>query len=1176
MRGTPNADAYLAGLAVSNGMLSPQFSSGRLAYLASYGYGTSSITVTPTLDDAQASVTVNGAAVTSGTPSTPIALAVGWNTIQVVVTAKNGTAAQTYTINVSRASGSRDVDVLSEGTVSAIAKQADGKIIVAGSFTHVSGVARTNLARLNADGSLDSTWNPGVDGTVAAILIDAGGSVFIGGCFGRAGGQPRAGLARILPNGSLDTLWNPQPGIGAPFVPCVNALAHNGTDSLYVGGYFSSMNGQSRVGLAKVASSGTGVVDPSWNALLNNTSVTSIVRDGSGNLFIAGQFNAIAGTYIVGVAKLAESNALLDATWNPQVSSGVNALAPDGNGGLILGGYFYTVGGVNRPALAKVSMSGTGSLDTSWAPGPSDAVAALALDGAGNVYAGSYASLIKISSTGTVDGSWTPVPPPPPYSWPQISALLWDGDKVLVGGRFSRIGGQRAAGFARLSTTTALADPPASYFQSPSNIWVQALARDGQGRVTIGGSFSFVGGTPRGNVARFNADGSLDLSWAADTDGTVTALTTSAQSDVYVGGSFTHVSAQPRNHLAKISAAGVLDAGWMPEPDGSVSALLPDPTGKLYVGGQFMSIAGQARSNLARVSAAGAATADSWNPGANSTVNSLAFDSEGYLAVAGWFNSIGGQPRWAIAKLSTVSGTATTWYPAPSAYVAAVTPGSAGAIYMVGSFATLGAQYKPYLARIFGDALGQPDSAWNPGTGGAVYAVAADTQDTVYAAGDFGKRILRFPSNLGGSPDPAFNPAPDSSIQAILLDGTGRVFVGGSFTAIAGQQRSGYAELYAPASPDAPVAVTAIAGDGQASVSFQPPPSLNGTAVTGYIVTSDPPGGTDGGANTTSLQHTVTGLANGTAYTFTVQAVNALGLSLPSTPSNGVTPLSGNAALSSLSLSGGTLSPGFASDTLSYSVAVPGSVASITVTPALANGAATMTLNGTPLASGSTSAPISLNVGKNLLVIMVTAQDGVTTRGYWISITRASGSLSANADLSGLSLTAGALVPGFASGTLSYAASVAYAVTSIRATPTAADSTATVKVNGNTVPSGGPSSSISLNEGQNSITIIVTAQDGSVKVYTVMVTRASAPVRILESGIGFGSLQAAYNAAANGSTILLQAGTLAENVVLWNSLAITLKGGYDAAYSSNSGVTELSGSLTITNGLVYVENLVVR
>ncbi len=95
--------------------------------------------------------------------------------------------------------------------------------------------------------------------------------------------------------------------------------------------------------------------------------------------------------------------------------------------------------------------------------------------------------------------------------------------------------------------------------------------------------------------------------------------------------------------------------------------------------------------------------------------------------------------------------------------------------------------------------------------------------------------------------------------------------------------------------------------------------------------------------------------------------------------------------------------------------------------------------------------------------------------------------------LSSLSQSSGTLSPSFASGTASYTASVANAVSSITVTPTVSDSTATVKVNGTAVASGTPSGSIPLSVGSNTITVVGTAQDGTTtSTYTVTVTRAAA------------------------------------------------------------------------------------
>ena len=98
--------------------------------------------------------------------------------------------------------------------------------------------------------------------------------------------------------------------------------------------------------------------------------------------------------------------------------------------------------------------------------------------------------------------------------------------------------------------------------------------------------------------------------------------------------------------------------------------------------------------------------------------------------------------------------------------------------------------------------------------------------------------------------------------------------------------------------------------------------------------------------------------------------------------------------------------------------------------------------------------------------------------------------VSNNADLANLTVSGAALSPTFFASTLSYAGSVPFATSTITMTPTVSDNTATVQVNGVPVVSGNASGAINLNVGVNTITAVVTAQDGStMKTYTVSVTR---------------------------------------------------------------------------------------
>ncbi len=101
--------------------------------------------------------------------------------------------------------------------------------------------------------------------------------------------------------------------------------------------------------------------------------------------------------------------------------------------------------------------------------------------------------------------------------------------------------------------------------------------------------------------------------------------------------------------------------------------------------------------------------------------------------------------------------------------------------------------------------------------------------------------------------------------------------------------------------PNSPTGITATAGNTQASVTFSAPVDNGGSEITGYTVISSPAGGTDSNQGSTNLSHLITGLTNGTAYTFTVTATNAVGASSSSSASNQITPVDGdNPILSSI------------------------------------------------------------------------------------------------------------------------------------------------------------------------------------------------------------------------------------------------------------------------------------
>ncbi|BCU78752.1 esterase-like activity of phytase family protein [Luteolibacter sp. LG18] len=146
--------------------------------------------------------------------------------------------------------------------------------------------------------------------------------------------------------------------------------------------------------------------------------------------------------------------------------------------------------------------------------------------------------------------------------------------------------------------------------------------------------------------------------------------------------------------------------------------------------------------------------------------------------------------------------------------------------------------------------------------------------------------------------------------------------------------------------------------------------------------------------------------------------------------------------------------------------------------------------------AGDTSNPVSGATSASLTTPALNA-----TTSYWVRATNSQGSADSsaatitvssltNADLAGLTLSTGTLSPSFATGTLAYTAGVSNATTGITVTPTKSDVNATITVNGTAVTSGPASGNIPLNVGDNAITVVVTAPNGTTtKTYTVTVTR---------------------------------------------------------------------------------------
>jgi uncharacterized delta-60 repeat protein len=251
------------------------------------------------------------------------------------------------------------------GAVRSAVIQPDGKIIIGGSFTEYNGTGRNNIARLNADGTLDPNFDPGTgaNGAVRSAVIQPDGKIIIGGDFFQYNGTVRNRIARLNTDGTLDT--NFDPGSGASATVLTTVIQPDG--KIIIGGGFTSYNGTSRNRIARLNADGT--LDTSFNPGTGaNISVLTIAIQPDGKIIIGGQFTEYNGT---GRNRISRVNAdgTLDTNFDP--GSGANiqirttAIQPDGK--IIIGGDFTDYNGTGRNRIARLNTDGT--LDTSFDPG---------------------------------------------------------------------------------------------------------------------------------------------------------------------------------------------------------------------------------------------------------------------------------------------------------------------------------------------------------------------------------------------------------------------------------------------------------------------------------------------------------------------------------------------------------------------------------------------------------------------------------------------------------------------------------------------------------------------------------------------------------------------------------------------------------------------------------------
>ena len=622
-------------------------------------------------------------------------------------------------------------DPNANGSVNAIAVQADGKILVGSGLQSIGGQMRNYIARVDGTTGLADSFDPNSNNLVLSIAVQADGKILVGGAFSAPnsiGGQARNHIARLDPTTGLADSFDPNAQ------SLVYSIAVQADGKILAGGSFigaNSIGGQMRNRIARLDAT-TGLAD-SFNPNANN-SVNAIAVQSDGKVLAGGNFNganSIGGQTRNYIARLDPATGLADA-FDPNAGSGVPftsiySIAVQADGKVLAGGAFTTLapnGGavVSRNFIARLETDGrldqtlnlgiVGSLIYATAVQPDGKI--LIGGTFSNVLGTPRNSIARLNVDGTLDAAFNPNANNIVYA----IALQADG-KVLVGGDFNganSIGGQTRNRIARLDPVTGAADS----FNPNANFTVFTIVVQSDGKILVGGIFNntnSIGGATRNRIARLDPTTGLADSFNPNANGFVRSLAVQADGRVWAGGDFLQVSNQVHTRIARLNGTTGVAEAIEPNANGGVSCIVVQPDGLILVGGDFFNIGGQIRNRLARLDPV-TGLADSFAPIVGGSVSSIAVQADGKIVVGGFFSgasSLGGQTRNRIGRIDGTTGLADSFNPnANGFFVYSVGLQADGKILAGGDFTNIGGQPRTFFARLSNDAAALQDVAVGP------------------------------------------------------------------------------------------------------------------------------------------------------------------------------------------------------------------------------------------------------------------------------------------------------------------------------------------------------------------------------------------------------------------------------------------------------------------------------
>ena len=732
-------------------------------------------------------------------------------------------------------------DPSANGLVRSIVVQPDGRILIGGDFTALApnggaSVTRNYLARLNPDGTVDPTFNPNPNSSIEAMALQPDGKIVLVGDFSLLAPNGSASInrnfiARLNADGTVDPTFDPRAN---SFVYAVAVQADGG---IVVGGDFTALSpgggpSVARKFIARVNTDGT--LDLTFDPKASTT-VNVLTVQIDGRILLGGKFTSLApnGGATVTRNYIARVNVdgTLDASFNPNPNNILGAIAVQADGRILIGGEFDTLspnGGasVARNHMARLNPDGT--IDTTFNPSPNGFVRTIALQADGRILIGGGFNsltpnggafvvnkyLARLNTDGTLDPSVNPAPND------QVFTIAVQPDsKIVVGGPFysaNSFKGQMRNRIARLEIDGRL-DQTLNLNALGSQVSASAVQPDG--KILIGGTFTSVLGVARKNIARLNTDGTLDTTFNPSANDFIDAIAVQPDGKIIVGGFFTALAPNggasvTRNHIARLNSDGTIDTTFDPNANDLVVALAIQTDGKILLSGLFTALtpnggASVIRNTLARLNSNG--TVDiAFNTVPNLDVYAIALQADGKILIGGAFTFVnGGQfPRNFIARLNSDGTVDGGFNPNASNRVYAIAVQPDGKIVVGGGFSAFAPNGGPSVARSCIARLnsdGTVDNAFDPNADNFVITLALQADGKILVGGGFstltpngGASLTRncvARLNLDGTVDPAFDPNAPDGVSTVGIQADGKILIGGSFTNVGGQSRNLFARL---------------------------------------------------------------------------------------------------------------------------------------------------------------------------------------------------------------------------------------------------------------------------------------------------------------------------------------------------------------------------------------------